>query len=68
MADLISAMQAIYKYIMGLFGTAFSTITGNPILYLPILLAIAGGLIMFVIGLIRRFGVRGLGGRRRRRA
>lgn len=68
MADLITAMQAIFTYLMGLFGDAFETITGNPILYLPILVALAGGAILSVIALIRRFGVRGVGRRRRRRA
>lgn len=67
MADLISAMQAIYEYIMGIFGTVFTTITDNPVLYLPVLVSIAAGVIFFVIKLVRKFGVRGVGGGGRRR-
>lgn len=67
MAGLISAMNAIFNYIIGLFATVFTTITGNPILYLPILLAFVGSAIFYVISLVRKFGVRGAGGGRRRR-
>lgn len=67
MAGLISAMEAIFDYIIGLFATVFTTITGNPILYLPILLALVGSAIFYVISLVRKFGVRGAGGGRRRR-
>lgn len=67
MAGLISAMEAIFDYIISLFATVFSTITGNPILYLPVLLALVGSAIFYVISLVRKFGVRGAGGGRRRR-
>lgn len=60
MADLITALGDIYTYVMGIFATAFSTITSNPVLYLPILIAFAGGVILYVIKLIRKFGVRGV--------
>lgn len=69
MADLISVMTTnLFPYIMGIFSTAFDTITGNPVLYLPVLIGFAATVIFFVIGLIRRFGVKGMGGGRRRRA
>lgn len=68
MAGLISVMESIFDYVIGLFATVFSTITSNPILYLPILLALVGSAIFYVISLVRKFGVRGAsGGRRRRR-
>lgn len=67
MSGLIKAMEAIFDYIIDLFATVFSTITGNPILYLPILLALVGSAIFYVISLVRKFGVRGAGGGRRRR-
>lgn len=67
MAALFSVMNAIFDYIIGLFGTVFTTIIGNPVLYLPILLAMVGAAIFYVISLVRKFGVRGVGGRRRRR-
>ena len=67
MDAILSAMNAIFQYILGLFGDVFSTIIGNPILYLPVLMALVGSAIFFVISLVRRFGVRGAGGGRRRR-
>ena len=68
MADLISVMtDNLFPYIMGIFSTAFSTITDNPVLYLPVLVSLAATVIFYVISLIRRFGVRGVGGGRRRR-
>ncbi len=68
MSGLITLMtDTLFPYIMGIFTTAFTTITSNPVLYLPVLIALAGSVIFFVIALIRRFGVRGFGGGRRRR-
>ena len=67
MADLITAMQALYSYVLTIFATVFTTITSNPVLYLPVLLAFASVVIMWTIGFVRRLGVRGVGGGRRRR-
>lgn len=67
MTGLITVMNSIFEYLIGLFGTVFSTITGNPVLYLPVLLALVGSAIFYVISLVRRFGVRGAGGGRRKR-
>lgn len=67
MADLISAMQSLYTYVLTIFATVFTTITSNPVLYLPVLLAFASVVIMWTIGFVRRLGVRGVGGGRRRR-
>lgn len=67
LANLISAMEKIYEYIIGIFGTVFATITENAVLYLPVLVSIAAGVIFYVISLVRKFGVRGVGGGRRRR-
>ena len=68
MADLVSVMtDSLFPYIMGIFSTAFSTITDNPVLYLPVLVSLASVVIFYVISLIRKFGVKGFGGGRRRR-
>lgn len=67
MANLITAMTSLYGYILTIFETVFTTITGNPVLYLPVLLAFASVVIMWTIGFVRRLGVRGVGGGRRRR-
>ena len=68
LADLVSVMtDSLFPYIMGIFSTAFSTITDNPVLYLPVLVSLASVVIFYVISLIRKFGVKGFGGGRRRR-
>lgn len=67
MATLIESMTSLYGYILTIFETVFTTITGNPVLYLPVLLAFASVVIMWTIGFVRRLGVRGVGGGRRRR-
>lgn len=58
-ADLISAMGVIYDFIISQFATVFSTITENPVLFLPVLVALFGSLLFFVIKVVRRLGVRG---------
>ena len=53
-----------------MFANVINTITGNPLLYVPVLLAILGTLVMFAIGVVRRLGIKGVsssGGRRRGR-
>ena len=67
MATLIESMTSLYGYILTIFETVFTTITSNPVLYLPVLLAFASVVIMWTIGFVRRLGVRGVGGGRRRR-
>ena len=52
---------------MDQFTTTVSTITGNPILYVPVLVGLGGGLILAGVKLVRKLGVRGVGGRRKRR-
>ena len=59
MADLITAMGSIYTFIISQFAKVFETITGNPILYLPVLLALFSSLLFFVLKIVRRLGVRG---------
>ena len=69
MAALITVMSTqLFPFIIDIFADALSTIMGNPLLFLPICVAFAGTLIMLVLRIIRKFGVRGMaGGRRRRR-
>lgn len=69
MAALISVMKdTLFPFITGTFSQVITTITGNPILFLPVLAALCGSVIFFVIKLVRKLGVRGMGGGRRRRA
>lgn len=59
MTDLIGAMQIIYDFIIKQFTTVFSTITSNPVLFLPVLVALFGSLLFFVLKVVRKLGVRG---------
>lgn len=66
MADLISAMQAIYTFMITQFAKVFGVITDNPVLFLPVLLGFLAAIVLFVVSISKSF-IRGRGGRRRRR-
>lgn len=59
MTDLIIAMKQIFSFIISQFTTVVDTITSNPVLFLPVLLALFGSLLFFVIRIVRKLGVRG---------
>lgn len=66
---VLGAMTTVYDLIIGMFSNVITTITGNPLIFVPVLIALLGGIVMFAIGVIRKLGVRGISssGRRRRR-
>lgn len=66
---VLTAMTTVYDLIIGMFSNVIDTITGNPLIFVPVLIALLGGIVMFAIGVIRKLGVRGISssGRRRRR-
>lgn len=68
-ANVLGAMTTVYDLIIGMFANVITTITSNPLIFVPVLIALLGGIVMFAIGVIRRLGVRGISssGRRRRR-
>lgn len=68
-SDVFTAMTTVYTTLLTMFGSIVTTITGNPLLYVPVLIALLGGLVMLAIGIVKRLGVRGVSstGRRRRR-
>ena len=68
-AGVLGAMTTVYDLIIGMFANVIITITGNPLIFVPVLIALLGGIVMFAIGVIRRLGVRGISssGKRRRR-
>lgn len=68
-AGVLGAMTTVYNLIIGMFSNVITTITGNPLIFVPVLIALLGGIVMFAIGVIRRLGVRGISssGKRRRR-
>lgn len=67
-ADVFAAMTIVYEAILSMFGSMVTTITGNPLLFVPVVFALLGGLVLFAIRVIRKLGIRGIssGGRRRR--
>lgn len=68
-SNVFEAMSTVYTTLLTMFGSIVTTITGNPLLYVPVLIALLGGLVMLAIGIVKRLGVRGVSssGRRRRR-
>lgn len=68
-ASVLGAMTTVYDLIIGMFANVITTITNNPLIFVPVLIALLGGIVMFAIGVIRRLGVRGISssGKRRRR-
>lgn len=71
-SGVLGAMTTVYDLIIGMFANVITTITSNPLIFVPVLIALLGGIVMFAIGVIRRLGVRGISssgkrrGRRRR--
>lgn len=63
-SDVITGMGSVYDVIIGLFTNVISTITGNPLLFVPVLIALLSGLVFFVIKKVRKLGVRGISSRR----
>ena len=63
-ASVISSLQTVYGVLVGLFTNVITTITSNPLLYVPVLIALLGGLVMFAVKVIRKLGVRGVSSRR----
>lgn len=66
-ANVLGAMTTVYDLIIGMFSNVITTITGNPLIFVPVLIALLGGIVMFAIGVIRRLGVRGISSSGRRR-
>lgn len=66
-SSVLGAMTTVYDLIIGMFANVITTITGNPLIFVPVLIALLGGIVMFAIGVIRRLGVRGISSSGRRR-
>lgn len=63
-SDVLGALSSVYTVLVGLFSHVINTLTSNPLLYVPILIALLGGLAMFAVKVIRRLGIRGVSSRR----
>lgn len=62
--NVISALTSVYDVLVGLFSNVITTITSNPLLFVPVLIALLGSLVFFAIKVIRKLGVRGVSSRR----
>lgn len=67
--DVFTALTTIMGTIWDVFGNVTSIVVDNKLLFVPVLLAFSGTIVLFCISLFRKLGVRGLAssGRRRRR-
>ncbi len=67
LSGVFDALTSVFNLLMDQFPTTVTTITTNPLLYVPVLCGLGGGLILAGVKLVRKLGVLGIGGRRRRR-
>lgn len=63
-SDVLGALSSVYNVLVGLFTNVITTLTSNPLLFVPILIALLGSLVFFAIKVIRKLGVRGVSSRR----
>lgn len=66
-SNVFTAMSTVYQTVLTMFGNMVTTITGNPLLYVPVLIALLGGLVMFTLSIVRKLGIRGISSTGRRR-
>lgn len=68
MTDILEKVSSVFTVVIGVMQSVLNTIVSEPLLFLPIILALFGGIVIFAIRKVRSLGVRaGSGGRRRRR-
>lgn len=68
MTDILEKVSSVFTVVIGVMQSVLNTIVSEPLLFLPIILGLFGGICIFSIRAVRRLGVRaGSGGRRRRR-
>lgn len=64
-ASVFESLTSIFTFLVGLLGDFVEVITTTPLMFVPVIIAFAGGAIMLVVSMIRRLGVRSGGGKRR---
>ena len=64
LTGVFGALTEVFNLLLDQFPTTVTTITTNPLLYVPVLVGLGGGLILAGVKLVRKLGVRGIGGRR----
>ena len=65
---LLTNMTAFYTFMIAQLTNIIDMIIANPLVYTPVLIALLGGIIMFVIHLVKRLGISGVSssGKKRR--
>lgn len=67
-SNVFDSVTDVLALLWTTFSNVISTITGNPLLYVPVILGLGTSIILGVVKLVKRMGVKGIGaGRRRRR-
>lgn len=66
-SDVFTSLGSVFELLMDQFSTTVTTITGIPLLFVPVLCGFGGGLILAGVKVVRKFGVRGMSSGRRRR-
>lgn len=66
-SDVFTSLTSVFELIMEQFATTVSTITSNPLMFVPVLCGFGGGLMLAGVKVVRKFGVKGMSGGRRRR-
>lgn len=67
MTDILEKVTQVFTVAINTMQSVLNTIVAEPLLFLPIIIALFGGLVMFAIKKVRALGVRAGSGRRRRR-
>lgn len=67
MDEIFGGLTTVFTLLMDQFTNTISTITSNNLLFVPVLISFAGGIILAGVKICRKLGVRGSGGGRRRR-
>lgn len=64
MDNVFTSLTSIFTFIVELLGKVVTLITSNPLIFVPVIIAFAGGALMLAVSFVHRLGV-GSGGRRR---
>jgi len=69
MAALLTNMTAFYEFVIAQLTNIINMILSNSLVYAPVLIALLGGIVLYVIDLVRKLGIKGIssGGRGRGR-
>lgn len=67
MAEVFTGISTIFGGIISQITQVVQTIIGTPLFLAPVILAMSSGVAAVAIRVVKKLGLRGVGGRRRRR-